>query len=45
MTAIACPMHKKNSLVDGSNLNGDEFKIATYPVKVEGNEVFVGFLE
>jgi nitrite reductase (NADH) small subunit len=43
---IACPMHKKTfSLVDGSNLNGDDLKIATYPVKIEGNEVFVGFLE
>jgi nitrite reductase (NADH) small subunit len=43
---IACPMHKKTfSLVDGSNLNGDDYSIATYPVKVEGDEVFVGFLE
>lgn len=43
---IACPMHKKTfSLVDGSNLNGEDYSIATYPVKIEGNEVFVGFLE
>ena len=43
---IACPMHKKTfSLKDGSNLNGDDLKIATYPVKVVDNEVFVGFLE
>lgn len=43
---IACPMHKKTfSLVDGSNLNGDEYSIATYPVKIEGDEVFVGFLD
>ena len=43
---IACPMHKKTfSLVDGSNLNGEEYKIATYPVKIVENEVFVGFLE
>jgi nitrite reductase (NADH) small subunit len=44
---IACPMHKKTfSLVDGSNLNGDEdLAIATYPVKIVDNEVFVGFLE
>jgi nitrite reductase (NADH) small subunit len=43
---IACPMHKKTfSLVDGSNLNGDEYSIATYPVKVVNGEVFVGFLE
>ena len=43
---IACPMHKKTfSLVDGSNLNGEDYSIATYPVKVVDDEVFVGFLE
>ncbi len=43
---IACPLHKKTfSLVDGSNLSGDDLKIATYPVKIEGDEVFIGFLE
>ncbi|WP_140486858.1 nitrite reductase small subunit NirD [Flavobacterium sp. GSA192] len=43
---IACPMHKKTfSLIDGSNLNGDDFSIATYPVKVVDNEVFVGFID
>ena len=43
---IACPIHKKTfSLKDGSNLSGDDFKIATYPVKVVDNEVFVGFIE
>jgi nitrite reductase (NADH) small subunit len=43
---IACPLHKKTfSLVDGSNLNGDDLEIATYPVKIEGNEVYVGFLD
>jgi nitrite reductase (NADH) small subunit len=43
---IACPMHKKTfSLVDGSNLNGDDLKIATYPVKIVEDEVFVGFLD
>ena len=36
---------KTFSLVDGSNLNGEDYSIATYPVKIEGNEVFVGFLE
>ena len=42
---IACPMHKKTfSLVDGSNLNGDDdLKIATYPIKIVEDEVFVGF--
>jgi nitrite reductase (NADH) small subunit len=43
---IACPMHKKTfSLLDGSNLNGEEYQIATYPVKIEGEHVFVGFLD
>jgi nitrite reductase (NADH) small subunit len=43
---IACPLHKKTfSLVDGSNLNGDNLRIATYPVKIIEDEVFVGFLE
>ena len=43
---IACPLHKKTfSLIDGSNLSGDDLKIATYPVKIVDDEVFVGFLE
>jgi nitrite reductase (NADH) small subunit len=43
---IACPLHKKTfSLVDGTNLNGDDLKIATYPVKVVEDEVFIGFIE
>ena len=41
---VACPMHKKTfSLENGENLNGDLDAIATYPVKVEGGFVFVGF--
>lgn len=43
---IACPMHKKTfSLVDGSSLSGEDYAIATYPVKVVDGEVFVGFLD
>ncbi|MNL73118.1 nitrite reductase small subunit [compost metagenome] len=43
---IACPMHKKTfSLVDGSNLNGEEYSIATYPIKIVEDEVFVGFID
>lgn len=43
---IACPLHKKTfSLVDGSNLNSEEYSIATYPVKIVDDDVFVGFLE
>lgn len=41
---VACPMHKKNfSLEDGSNLGGDDLKIAVYPVKIEDGNVYIGF--
>lgn len=43
---IACPMHKKTfSLETGENLNGDLSPIATYPVKVENDFVYIGFSE
>jgi nitrite reductase (NADH) small subunit len=43
---IACPIHKKTfSLQDGSNLSGDDLKIATYPVKIEGDDVLIGFMD
>jgi nitrite reductase (NADH) small subunit len=42
---VACPMHKKNfSLEDGSNLAGEDLKIATYPVKIKDGNVYIGFL-
>jgi nitrite reductase (NADH) small subunit len=41
---VACPMHKKTfSLEDGSSLSGDDLKIAVYPVKIENNQVLIGF--
>lgn len=41
---VACPLHKKNfSLEDGSNLAGEDLKIATYPVKIEKGKVYIGF--
>ncbi len=41
---VACPMHKKNfSLEDGTNLGGENLKIATYPVKIENGNVYIGF--
>jgi nitrite reductase (NADH) small subunit len=41
---VACPMHKKNfSLEDGSNLGGEDLKIAVYPVKIEDGNVYIGF--
>lgn len=43
---VACPLHKKSfSLEDGSNLNGEEYEIAVYPVKIESENVYVGFIE
>jgi len=41
---VACPMHKKTfSLENGENLNGDLDAIATYPVKIENDFVYIGF--
>ncbi|MFD1292258.1 nitrite reductase small subunit NirD [Lutibacter holmesii] len=43
---VACPLHKKTfSLETGENLNGDLAPIATYPVKIEDNFVYIGFSE
>ena len=43
---VACPLHKKTfSLEDGANLNGEDFKIAVYPVKIEDEMVYIGFAE
>ncbi len=43
---VACPMHKKTfSLENGENLNGDLSPIATYPVKIKNNNVYIGFSE
>lgn len=40
---VACPFHKKTfSLLSGECLTGEEYRIKTYPVKVEGNEVYIG---
>ena len=39
---VACPVHKKSfSLETGKCLSGDDFAVEVYPVKVEGDEVFV----
>jgi len=41
---VACPFHKKTfSLETGLCLNADEESISTYPVKVEGDCVYIGF--
>jgi hypothetical protein len=39
---IACPLHKKTfSLETGDSLQGEEYRIKTFPVKVDNGEVFV----
>lgn len=41
---VACPLHKKTfSLEDGNNLNGEDYKIAVYPVKIKSENVYIGF--
>lgn len=40
---VACPFHKKTfSLRSGKCLSGDNYQIKTYPVKVEGGNVYIG---
>ena len=40
---VACPFHKKTfSLQTGKCMGEDDYQITTYPVKIEGNVVFVG---
>jgi nitrite reductase (NADH) large subunit len=39
---IACPMHKKTfSLQTGESLEGEEYRIRTFPARVEGGDIFV----
>lgn len=39
---VACPLHKKTfSLETGVSLQGEEYRIQTFPVKVEGGRVYV----
>jgi nitrite reductase (NADH) small subunit len=41
---VACPLHKNSfSLKTGKHLNGDLNRIATYPVKIENDFVYIGF--
>lgn len=43
---VACPLHKKTfSLETGENLNGNLNAIATYPVKIEAENVYIGFTD
>jgi nitrite reductase (NADH) large subunit len=39
---VACPVHKKTySLETGKGLNDKEFSIQTFPVKVDGDDVYL----
>jgi nitrite reductase (NADH) large subunit len=39
---VACPLHKKTfSLESGESLQGEEYRIQTFPVKVDGNQVYL----
>lgn len=39
---VACPMHKKAfALDDGRSLSGEEYAVRTFPVRVEGGQVFL----
>lgn len=43
---VACPFHKKTfSLISGENLDGEDYQLTTYPVKIEDGYVFVGVPE
>jgi len=39
---VACPLHKKTfSLEDGQSLQGEEYHVRTFPVKTEGDHVYL----
>jgi nitrite reductase (NADH) large subunit len=39
---VACPLHKKTfSLENGASLQGEEYRIRTFPVKVEAGHVYL----
>lgn len=39
---VACPLHKKTfSLVDGASLQEEEYRIRTFPVKIEDGKVYL----
>jgi nitrite reductase (NADH) small subunit len=40
---IACDAQENFSLVDLQQFNGEDYSIATYPVKIVEGEVMIGF--
>ena len=42
---VACPFHKQTfSLKTGKNLNGDDYCIQTYPVKVKDGDIYINII-
>lgn len=40
---IACPLHKRTfSLLTGENLEGEEYRLRTYPVRSEEGRIYIG---
>jgi nitrite reductase (NADH) small subunit len=41
---VACPFHKKTfSLETGRCLSGEDYQIKTYPIRIIGKIIFIGF--
>ena len=39
---VACPVHKKNfSLESGQCMSGEDYSVQVFPVKVEGDDVYL----
>jgi nitrite reductase (NADH) small subunit len=39
---VACPFHKRTfSLLTGENLEGEDYTIRTYPVRVEDGDIYI----
>ena len=39
---VACPFHKRTfSLVTGENLEGEDYVLRTYPVKVQDGRIYI----
>src|SRR5690606_5025254 len=39
---VACPLHKKTfSLISGESLQQEEYRIRTFPVRVDGEDVYL----
>ena len=39
---VSCPLHKKNfSLEDGSCVSGEDYAIETFPVRIDGDDVYL----